>query len=112
MVRTIAILLSQLMAAPIVSETVEIRGCGRVDLAAFACRDISRSTVLQRVCYDVSENDLIVAVNGTYDRYCSVPADTVAALMGAPSMGQFFNRTIRRPASGERYDCPTQKPVK
>ncbi|WP_371930107.1 KTSC domain-containing protein [Bradyrhizobium sp. CCGUVB1N3] len=54
----------------------------------------------------------MVAVNGTYDRYCGVPPHTVAALMGAPSMGQFFNRTIRRPASGERYDCPTQKPVK
>ena len=87
MVRTIAILCSQLMAAPILSEAVETRGRGPVDRAAFACRDISRSTVLQRVCYDDARHDLIVSVNGSYDRYCGVPADTVAALMGAPSMG-------------------------
>ncbi|MBR0829364.1 KTSC domain-containing protein [Bradyrhizobium manausense] len=109
MVRTIALLLSQLLTAPIVSETVDITGRGEVDLASFECRDINRSTVLQRVCYDREQHDLIVAIDGAYDRYCGVPARTVDGLMGAPSMGQFFNQNIRRQISGDRYDCPVPR---
>ena len=97
------------MAAPIVSETVDVRGRGGVDLMTFECRDINRSTVLQRVCYDPARNDLVVAIGGAYERYCGVPAETVERLMGAPSMGQFFNRNIRQPSSGERYACPPQR---
>lgn len=104
-------LLSQLLAAPIVSETVEIGGRARIDLATYECRDIDRSTVLQRVCYDPGRGDLIVASHGAYERYCDVPAGTVEALMGAPSMGLFFNRTIRRQASGHRYDCAARRPA-
>ena len=105
MVRAIAILLSQLMSAPSVPETVAIGGQGTVDLVTFECRDTGRSTILQRVCYDGTRGDLIVAIRGSYDRYCGVPADVVDALMGAPSMGYFFNQNIRRQPAGERYDC-------
>jgi len=107
MVRALAILLAQLATAPIVSETVETAEHRRVDLKTFDCRDITRSTVLQRVCYDPAQQHLIVVVNGAYDRYCGVSADTVERLLGAPSMGQFFNRHIRRGAAGGRYDCNT-----
>ncbi|TPQ31515.1 KTSC domain-containing protein [Bradyrhizobium guangdongense] len=105
MVKVIALLLAQLLTAPIVSESVEIGGSGDVDLVTFECRDINRSTVLQRVCYDPAQRQLIVARGGVYERYCGVPAPTVEGLMGASSMGQFFNRNIRRQASGDRYAC-------
>lgn len=105
MVRTLAFLLVQLAAAPIVSETVETGDRRLVDLATFECRDINRSTVLQRVCYDRAQHDLVVATGGFYARYCGVSAETVESLLGAPSMGQFFNRNIRREAAGGRYDC-------
>ncbi len=108
MVRTIAVLLSQLLSAPNVSETVEIGGRETIDLATFECRDINRSTVLQRVCYDRTRSDLIVAIGGNYHRYCNVSAATADDLLGAPSMGQFFDRNIRRQVSGHRYDCPTR----
>ncbi|MBR0717786.1 KTSC domain-containing protein [Bradyrhizobium liaoningense] len=111
MIRTIALLLSQLLTTPIVSETVDIRGRGEVDLASFECRDINRSTVLQRVCYDRAQHELVVAIGGAYDRYCGVPARTVDGLMGAPSMGQFFNQNIRRHVSGGRYDCPAERRI-
>jgi len=106
MVRALAILLAQLATAPIVSETVETAERRRVDLKTFECRDITRSTVLQRVCYDPAQQHLIVAVNGAYDRYCGVSADTVERLLGAPSMGQFFNQNIRRDVAASRYACP------
>jgi len=104
-VRALAFLLVQLAAAPIVSETVETGDRGTIDLATFECRDISRSTALQRVCYDRAQHDLVVATGGFYARYCGVAAETVDRLLGAPSMGQFFNRHIRREAAGGRYDC-------
>ena len=105
MVRTLAFLLAQFVAAPIVSETVETGDRRLIDLATFECRDISRSTVLQRVCYDRAQRNLVVATSGSYARYCGVAAETVESLLGAPSMGQFFNRHIRREAAGGRYDC-------
>lgn len=105
MVRALALLLAQLVTAPIVSETVETGERRLVDLETFECRDITRSTVLQRVCYDRAQQDLIVAVDGRYDRYCGVAAETVDSLLGAPSMGRFFNQNIRRETAGGRYGC-------
>ncbi|MDA9476055.1 hypothetical protein XI03_16395 [Bradyrhizobium sp. CCBAU 65884] len=105
MVRALALLLAQLAAAPIVSETVETGERRRIDLATFECRDISRSTVLQRVCYDRAHHDLVVATGGGYARYCGVAAETADRLLSAPSMGQFFNQNIKREAPGGRYDC-------
>ena len=49
MVRALAILLAQLVTAPIVSEAVETGEHRLVDLQTFECRDITRSTVLARV---------------------------------------------------------------
>lgn len=110
-VRALAILLAQLATAPIVSETVETGERRLVDLKTFECRDITRSTVLQRVCYDRTRQDLIVAAHGTYDRYCGVTADTVERLLGAPSMGQFFNQNIKREVTAGRYACETHERV-
>jgi hypothetical protein len=106
-VRILALVLAQLATAPIVSETVETGERRPVDLGTFECRDITRSTVLQRVCYDHAQQALVVAVNGAYDRYCDVPADTVGRLLDAPSMGRFFNQNIKREAAYGRYECGT-----
>ncbi|MBH5387375.1 KTSC domain-containing protein [Bradyrhizobium diversitatis] len=105
MVRAL-VLLAQLAGTSIVSETVETGERRLIDLGTFECRDITRSTVLQRVCYDRARQDLVVAADGAYDRYCGVTADTVERLLGAPSMGQFFNQNIRSGTAGSRYDCP------
>ena len=100
----IATLLLHLFTAGVGSETVDVRDRGPVDLGTFECRDITRSSILQRVCYDRARRHLIVAVKGSYDQYCDLPAETFDALMGAPSMGQFFNRRIRA-APGAAFAC-------
>ena len=112
MVRAFVLLLAQLAGTPIVSETVETGEHRLVDLQTFECRDITRSTVLQRVCYDRAQQDLIVASHGAYDRYCGVTAETVERLLGAPSMGQFFNRNIKRETTAGRYACRTREPAR
>ena len=111
MVRALVILLAQLATAPIVSETVETGAHRLVDLGTFECRDITRSTVLQRVCYDRAQQHLIVAVGGAYERYCGVTAVTVERLLGAPSMGQFFNQNIKGEVTGRRYACGTRERI-
>jgi hypothetical protein len=104
MVRAAAAIFMHLLTAPVVSETIDVGARGSVDLKNFECRDITRSSIVQRVCYDRDQSHLIVAVNGAYDQYCNLPAATFEALMGAPSMGQFFNRNIRG-ASAAAFAC-------
>ena len=49
MVRAAALILS-LFSAPVVPETIDLGRGAPVDLASFECRDINRSTIVQRVC--------------------------------------------------------------
>jgi len=104
MVRAAAAILMHLLTTPVVSESIDVGSRGSVDLSGFECRDITRSSVVQRVCYHRVQRHLIVAVKGAYDQYCELPAETFDALMGAPSMGQFFNRNIRA-APGAAFAC-------
>jgi hypothetical protein len=48
---------------------------------------------------------MIISVRGVYAQYCELPAEAFGNLMGAPSMGQFFNRNIRGSGPGDPYDC-------
>jgi hypothetical protein len=105
MIRTTTALILHLFTAEVGSETVDVRNRGTVDLRTFECRDINRSSILQRVCYDSAQRHLIVAVNGIYAQYCELPPETYDGLMAAPSMSHFFNRNIRGSESGGRYDC-------
>jgi hypothetical protein len=105
MVRAATALFLSLFAAPVTTETVNVQGRGAVDLTTYECRDINRSTIVQRVCYDAARSTLLVAVRGGYQQYCNLSAEAYAAFMEAPSMGLFFNRNIRATASGERYRC-------
>ena len=105
MVKTAAALFLSLLSVPVTSETVDVKGRGTVDLRTFECRDINRSSLIQRVCYDVAQGVLLVAVAGIYDEYCEVPVETFDTFLGAPSMGLYLNRTIRAAASESRYGC-------
>ena len=107
MVRAFTALLLGLLASPITSETIDVTGRGAVDVGTFECRDINRSTIVQRVCYEAAHSTLVVAANGVYDQYCGVPSETYAAFMVAPSMGLFLGRNIRTAPDG-RYRCEAQ----
>ena len=98
-----------LLTAPIRNEAVDVKDSGTVDLGTFECRDINRSTVIQRVCYDPAQRALIVGVSGHYIKYCELPAVTYEAFMAAPSMGQFFAGNIRESAPDGRFACPAQR---
>jgi hypothetical protein len=109
MIRAATSLILYLLMAPVGSETVEVRDRGAVDLQTFECRDINRSSLIQRVCYDHAQHYLIVGIRGRYDDYCELPQQTFDGFMTAPSMGQFFNQNIRGSGSSDRYDCRTHR---
>jgi hypothetical protein len=104
MIRGATTLILLLLTAQAGPEMVEVRDRGAVSLATFECRDINRSSIIQRVCYDRAQRILIVSFSGVYDQYCGLPASIFDELMGAPSMGQFFNRKIR--VSADFHHCP------
>ena len=105
MVRTATVLLLRLFTAEIGSETVEVKDRGAVDLTAFECRDINRSSLIQRFCYDKAQRYMIISVSGVYHQYCELSAGVFGDLMGAPSMGHFFKLDIEGSESGGLYDC-------
>ncbi len=104
MIRGATTLILLLLTAQAGPETVDVRDRGTVSLATFECRDINRSSIIQRVCHDSAQRSMIVSINGVYHQYCGLQASIFDGLMGAPSMGQFFNRRIR--ASADGYQCP------
>jgi len=106
MVRAAALILS-LLSAPVGPETVDLGNSTAVDLSSFECRDINRSTIVQRVCYRADQRALLVAVRGSYQHYCGVPTETYDALMIAPSIGVFLNRVLRIAGADGRYSCTT-----
>ena len=110
MIRAATSFILLLLTAPVGTETVDVRDSGLVDLGTFECRDINRSTVIQRVCYDPAQHAMIVAIKGSYDRFCELPPETFDGFMTAPSMGQFFKQSIRAVALDRRYDCVTKRP--
>jgi hypothetical protein len=51
MIRAVTTPAIVLPAAEVSSETVDVRYRGAVDFATYECRDIPRSTLIQRACY-------------------------------------------------------------
>ena len=104
-----ALILLLLAAAEVHSGTVDVKYRGAVDLKSFACTDTPRSSFIQRVCYDKAQSYMLINLRGTFYHYCELPAATCDALMAAPSMGQFYNQSIKGTGSDGPYDCRTHR---
>ena len=107
MIRTATSFILLLLTAPVGTETLNVRDGGAVDLGTFECRDINRSTVVQRVCYDQTRRTMIVGIKGGYDRFCEISSATFDGFMTAPSMGQFFNQNISGSGPNGGHGCGT-----
>ena len=104
----IAFILALLLTAPWEeAEIVDVKGGGAVDLKPFTCQDITRSSVISRVCYDRESRRMLVQRHAAYYQYCDLPKDTVDAFLNAPSMGRFFRTNIEGADGNEPYGCRT-----
>ena len=86
-------------------ETVTVKYRGDVPLDTFECWDVTRSSLVERVCYDEAEGYMIVRLRGTYYHYCEIDPSTVDEFLDADSMGRFFNAHIKGSGSDGPYDC-------
>lgn len=91
------------------AETIDVRFRGAMDLRPFGCQDITRSSFINRVCYDDRNQYMIVQLNGVYYHYCELPKATLNAFLGAPSMGQYFNVSIKGAGKVGPFDCRTHR---
>jgi len=103
----IAFILALLFTSPREeAEVVEVRDRGAVDLKPFDCQDVTRSTVISRVCYDAESRRMLVQHHALYRQYCELPKGTIDAFLNAPSMGRFFKTKIDGGDGSEPYACP------
>ena len=105
----IAFILALIFTAPWQeAEVVDVKDRGAVDLKPFNCQDITRSSVISRVCYDAQSRSMLVQRHAVYRQYCDLPKDTLDAFLNAPSMGRFFNANIKTASvdGNDPYGCP------
>ncbi len=107
--RFLPIILTLVSATWAGAETIDVRYRGLIDLKPFACQDITRSSFINRVCYDAANKYMVILLNSTYYHYCELPKPTLDALLGASSMGQFFNANIKGSGKDGPYDCRTHR---
>jgi hypothetical protein len=86
------------------AEKAHVKYRGDVDLAPFKCATIARSSFIQRVCYDAKNAYMLINLRGAWYDYCEIDQDTVSSLLAAPSMGHFFNASIKG-----NFDCRTRR---
>jgi hypothetical protein len=90
------------------AEPVNVEGRGAVDLKPFVCQDITRSSIVNRVCYDAANRTMIVQLNSVYAQYCYVPEAARDSFLNAPSMGQYYNANIKGSGARAPYQCRVQ----
>jgi hypothetical protein len=106
----LAVILALVFTAPWeAAEIVDVRDRGAVDLKPFNCQDITRSSVISRVCYDTESRRMLVQRHAVYQQYCDLPKDTLDAFLSAPSMGRFFKANIEGADGSAPYVCRTHK---
>ena len=106
----LAFILALLFTAPWQeAEIVDVKDRGAVDLKPFNCQDITRSSVISRVCYDTESRHMLVQRHAIYHQYCDLPKDTLDAFLNAPSMGRYYRANIEAADGNGLYGCRTHK---
>ncbi len=85
-------------------EMADVKYRGPVNLAPFKCDEITRSSFIQRVCYDARNSYMLINLSGSWYHYCEIDKSTVDSLLGADSMGRYFNASIKG-----QFDCRTHR---
>lgn len=89
------------------AETVDVKYRGPIDLRPFTCQNITRSSFINRVCYDAPNKYMIILLQNTYYHYCELPQTVLTAFLAADSMGRYYNSNIKGTGSDGPFDCRT-----
>lgn len=91
------------------AETIDVKYYGKVDLAPFTCQDITRSSFINRVCYDRKEQFMVIQLRTVYYPYCEFPDKVLGEFLAAESMGKYYNANIKGSGSDGPFDCRTHR---
>lgn len=91
------------------SEMVYVKYRGLVDLTPFECENVYRSSFIQRLCYDSSNEYALVELSGTYYHYCEISQKVIDDWKHAESMGRFYNEYVKSRNGDGPYDCRTHR---
>jgi len=106
----LAFILALLFTAPWQeADIVDVKDRGAVDLKPFSCQDITRSSVIDRVCYDAESRRMLLQRQAVYQQYCDLPKDTLDAFLNAPSMGRYYRANIEGGDGSGPYGCRADK---
>ena len=81
------------------AESVYVKYRGTVSLDNFYCEK-TRSSFVDRICYQEQNNYVLVLLSDNYYQYCRVPYSIVNRWFNATSKGRFYNSNIKG-----RFDC-------
>lgn len=87
------------------TELVSVKYQGMVDVSRMQCETITRSSYINRLCYDASEQYVVVLLDNTYYHHCAIPENIVSNWREADSMGRFYRYSIRG-----NFDCRLSTP--
>ncbi|HEY8358790.1 MAG TPA: KTSC domain-containing protein [Ramlibacter sp.] len=91
--------------APARAETVEVKYVGSTNLDNYECEVVTRSSLINRLCYNAAAGSVVVQLRETYYAYCNVPDHVVVDWFAAESMGRFYNQSIKSDAGDGRFAC-------
>ena len=90
---------------PLRAETVEVKYRGPIELDSFDCTGELDSSLVKRVCYNAEHEYMLIRLKGTWYHYCEIDAATVHALLNAPSLGRFYNQSVKDSGTGGLFSC-------
>jgi len=93
-----------LVAAPVRAEKVAIKFHRQVELGRFKCTDVANGNIVHRVCYDRPRRYMVINLRGTYYHYCEIDSGTVASLLKAQWIDDYYQSAIRG-----NFDCRTHR---
>jgi len=106
--KILAVIAILILCATARAEIVNVKYRGPVDLQPFTCTN-TVSSFVNRVCYDKAKSYMLILLNNSWYHYCEIDAGTVAALLGAGSLGRFYNTNIKGIGNDGPFDCRTHR---
>src|SRR5260370_39461929 len=69
------------------AETIDVKYYGKLDLAPFACTEVTRSSFVSRACYDKANQFMVVQLRTLYYPYCVAQGDSSKFVTGGGPEG-------------------------
>jgi hypothetical protein len=98
--KLILMLIFSAISSAAIAESVYVKYRGNLDLKTFQCEWVTKSSMVNRLCYDPKEQYAIVNLKGTYYHYCEIPSNIISDWRKASSMGSYFNSVVKG-----NFDC-------